>query len=390
MEYAPMHFLRQAENALLREYFTARGLLRDLDWEALGETEVEPIWEAWRGLSPERHDEVEQDFRDVFDLSSDNGIRALAEEGQFHGVDLLPMLASRDGYSNKALAVLLTHQSIFNVAHTLNWADGLNRRYWRKRKGIPKKAPDCSSAARSELEAAISSYFSQHQGRGKNCHVDMYLRGHRLHYFFAYPQDYTDTFIGFDKEGRFRRRRVNPAFEVVFVLDPEEGALDLYVQGDKGIVRDLQKLFGRTILDVELGEEAPGSVAYELNILKRRPMLPTDPIHRIRDVRVSELRLAVIGSGRRRITLEAGDPTGSRDAVYELMETALDARHLPLSMVNVNSAVIKITFENGDGASPKRKTLTFRISFPNSCNLKDSPADLVAKKYLREWGIERS
>ena len=58
-------------------------------------------------------------------------------------------------------------------------------------------------------------------------------------------------------------------------------------------------------------------------------------------------------------------------------------------MVNVNSAVIKMVFENTNGHGRPTKVLTFRVSYPNSCNLKDSPEELVAKKCLREWEIER-
>ena len=39
-DYAPKLFLRQAKNALLREYFTARGELANIDWDSLKETDV--------------------------------------------------------------------------------------------------------------------------------------------------------------------------------------------------------------------------------------------------------------------------------------------------------------------------------------------------------------
>jgi len=34
--------------------------------------------------------------------------------------------------------------------------------------------------------------------------------------------------------------------------------------------------------------------------------------------------------------------------------------------------------------------VTFRISHPDSCNLKDKPEHLVVKQYLKRWGIERA
>ena len=212
----------------------------------------------------------------------------------------------------------------------------------------------------------------------------------RYHYLFVYPKDYADTFTGYDDDGQFERRRWNPAFEVIYIYDPDDGALDLYVHGDKTIVRDLQELFGRAILHEALGEETRTAVPYDLNGLKRRDgAFPTDPADHVKEVRVSALKLSLVGSPKKRITFEASDANAPTDAVYDLMETALHERRLPLSMVNVNSAVIRMVFETTNGHGRPTKVLTFRVSSPNSCNLKDSPEALVAKQCLKDWGIER-
>ena len=88
---------------------------------------------------------------------------------------------------------------------------------------------------------------------------------------------------------------------------------------------------------------------------------------------MSALKLSLVGSPKKRIIFEATDSNAPTDAVYDLMETALHERRLPLSMVNVSSAVIKMVFENTNGHGRQTKILTFRVSYPNSCNLKDSP-----------------
>lgn len=124
---------------------------------------------------------------------------------------------------------------------------------------------------------------------------------------------------------------------------------------------------------------------YDLNGLKRRDFsFPTNPADRVLEVRASALKLSLVGSAKKRITFEATDSKAPREAVYDLMETALHGRRLPLSMVNVSSAVIKVVFENTDGHGRPTKILAFRVSYPNSCNLEDSPEELVAKKYLIE------
>ncbi len=389
-EYAQKQYLRQAEIVLLRQYFEARGELDSLNWEDLSEADVTPIHEAWQILPELSLAEIDDDFRSIFDLASTDGTRTLIEEGHFHKIDLKPHLDAQEGFINKAFWVFLNHRRVFDVAHILDRSDHFNRRYWRKRKGLPKKKPDLSPAAIAELEHSISTYYREKQGRGRHCHVDKYLRGNRYHYFFAYPQDYTDTFVGFDGDGKFERKRQNPAFEVVYVYDPDDGTLDLYAQGGKDIKKDLQELFARTVLHEELGEEDSNSQPYELNPLKKRSFkFPTDPADRVIEVRIKELRLSIVGSARNRITFEA-TPTGATDEIYGFIEKALHEDRLPMAMVNVSSAVIQVRFDNTGGKGRATKTVTFRISYPDSCNLKDKPEHLIVKKYLKVWGIERA
>ncbi len=341
-------------------------------------------------MPEEKQEEVERDCRGIFDMASVEGVRTLVDESKFHDsdVDIATELEAWEGLLNKAFWVFLRHRDIFDIAAILDRADHLNSRYWRKRKDFPKKEPDLSGEAKKELGDALRAYYRERQGRGKWCEVEHYLRGDRYHYFFAYPKDYTDTFIGYDDRGHFERRRQSPAFEVVFVYEPVDGTLDLYAQGDKNLKQDLQKLFGRAILHEEIGEETKNSVAYELNGLKDRNFaFPTDPVDGVLGVRVRELRLSVVGNERKRITFTV-PPKGAQTDVHDLMAQALHQERLPLSMVNITSAVIQMRFSNTSGNGRAEKTVSFRVSYPDSCNLKDMPEHLVAKKYLKLWGIE--
>jgi len=389
-DYAPRQFLRQVLNALLREYFAHRNVLGDVDWDNLKETEIEPLYQKWWDLPELVRKGIESDFRSIHAMGVPEGTRALIEEGRYHQLDLARDLDRLDGHLNKAFWVFVHHNQVFEVAARLHRADQLSDRYWRKRKDIPKKQPDVSPEALEELANAISAYYWEHQGRGSPCRAEAYLRAGRYHYVFVYPKDYSDTFIGYDDNGHFERRPQNPAFEVIYVYDPEDGTLELYVRGDKKIVSDLQELFGRAILHEELGQEVRNAVAYELDGLKRRDFsFPTDPADRVQEVKISALKVSLVGNHKKRITFEV-DPKGAKDDIHDLIETALHERRLPMSMVRVNSVVIRMVFENTDGRGRPSKALSFRVSHPNSCNLKDSPEELIAKKYLKEWKIERA
>lgn len=392
-QYAPKQFLRQAEPGLLRKYFASKGALTELDWAAMeaSEIDVEAVFSAWQALPEKSQQEIEQDFRDIHELATADGIRTIIEEGQVHDVDLAAELEPCAGFLNKALHVFLNHRRIFEVSGYFDHADNLNGRSWRTRKDMPKKRPDVSQESLAQLAAAIKSYFQENQGRGENCEVDTYFRGRRRNYFFAYPQDYVDTFIGYDADGKLKRRPHNPAFEIVFIYDAEEGTLDLYAPGDKTVKQDLQKLFTRTVLHEDLGEENAAAAAFQLNGLKQRAFgFRTDPEDGITDVRVREMRLSLVGSPHRRITLDAG-AKGAKEDIHELIESSLDKQQLPLSMVEVTSAVIQMQFANTTGRGRPQRTLTFRVSHPDSCNLKaDRPEHLKARKCLKLSEIERA
>lgn len=388
-DYAPRQFFRHVQIALLREYFSQREALNDVAWGSLEEAKIEPIFEAWDALPEQTRTGFESEFRRIHAMGSPDGTRAILEEGRYHGIDLAGDLDAMVGHINKAFWTFIDHNRVFYVAEKLNRADHLNRRSWRKRKDLPKKDPDVSSNALEELAKAISAYYWEREGRGRLCHrADPYLKANRYHYIFVYPKDYSDTFVGYRDDGEFERRPQAPAFEIIYVFDSQDGTLDLYVRGDKNIVRDLQELFGRTILHEELGEVKPGSDPYKLNALKHRDFsFPTEPGDRVKGVKVTAMRLSLVGNPRKRITFEIG-PKDPKESIYDFMDTALHEQRLPLSMVDVSSAVIQMTFENANGRRRDERTLSFRIGHPNTCTLKGSPDELLAKKYLREWKIE--
>jgi len=50
-------------------------------------------------------------------------------------------------------------------------------------------------------------------------------------------------------------------------------------------------------------------------------------------------------------------------------------------------AKAKLQFKFAARERKKGKTLTFEISSPDRCTLKDDPLDQIAKKYIEKWGL---
>jgi hypothetical protein len=385
-QYSLRSFLRNAPNALLQPYLAERGIGTGLDWKSMKETKIDPIFEAIQAAPEGPRAEVDRDFREIDALATEGGRRAIIEEGAFHGLELAESLTHKD-HLEAAFWAFLGHPEVFRVASSFSYADNLPNRSWRKRIDLPYVEPATDESSQKRLGEAIAAYYRHKDGRGHICMVEHYRRGDRL-YWFAYPQDYAITLVGYDDKGEFDRRTERPAFEVVFVHEPETQTLNLFVRGDKRTVEDLQTIWGRIILGEELGPPPHRGIVYELNPLKRRGFaFPVDPGSGIEEVRIKKLRLSVLGAGNKRIILEA-DVRDSKDAVYDLLEDVMAGERIPLDLVNLTQVTLQLVFR--DGGRRGKQTLTFDVSYPSSCDLKHDPKDEIAREHLVKWGIDVS
>jgi hypothetical protein len=279
------------------------------------------------------------------------------------------------------------------VAARFREADELPKNYWRDRSGLCDLIPRTDDAACSELAQLLKLYFRQKEGRGYSCFAEVSHRDSRW-FFFAYPEDFGRSYIEYDGHDDRPQRRVHrPAFQVVFVYDPGNGSLSTYFQGSAAAAHDLEHLFARAILAVDLPSPARDERVYELNPFKYRGFpFRYDAASGIADVRVRQLRLSLLGGGSRRVTIDA-DPTGGSGAIYDLLDSATETgagsprtNRIHLSLVNVTRVGIKAYFAH-DGRG-RRPTKTFYISFPNSCTLKHEGRDAVLRKMLIDSDIE--
>jgi hypothetical protein len=383
--YAARTFLRQAPNELLKEYFTRKSIIRDVDFDLLGKTEVEPIMAAMETLPIAQRAGVEEDFRQINNLACEQGVRVLLEEAEsiFHQLHLADMFARMRNHYERAFWMFLNHHEVFEIAADLAYMDGIGS--WRTRKIKADLRPAVGTEDLSNLAKEISGFYRK-QGRGHNCHVDNYLRqSPERHCYFAYAEDYGTTDLCFDDNGEFCHKPRKPAFEVIFVYKPATGVLETSASGRKDQIEKLESIFGRAILGLERlpAEQGPH---YDLSPLKSKNInFRIDPRDGVEAVFVRMLRFDLHGMGNRRITFEASSNTDGK-AIYKLIDSALEKRALPLASLTLAKAKLQMRFAARD--RNKGKTLTFEISTPNRCTLKDDPLDQVAKRYIQKWGIE--
>ena len=385
--YTLSTFLRQTPNALLADYFDRRGLLGSVDFAALGKTEVKPILTAIEALDSDVRATVEADFQPVFSLASKAGTRVIVDQAAMRGLDIADEIEAMENHYHRALWLLLEHgppsSSLFDDCVTVARFDVLSFSASRRRKELPRRVPRHDQEILDQMAGAISAVYRP-QGRGYRCKVDHYRReGPTRHCFYAYPEDYTTSELQFEGTSLARQIRKS-VFEVALVFRPEEGVLEISAPGRKKDIQALQEVFCRCALGMDRLPPLSNARCYELNGLKRRSFpFPTDPKDRIARVDVVGLRLGFNGLPRQRIHVES-DPTGEM-SLHDWMETIVNQQTVPLSMLDVAQARIRVEWEPVDGA--RAQTATFTLGMPDSCTLKDEPHHLIVKRYLKAWTL---
>lgn len=388
-QFSPKLVFRLFTPSLLNGYFTAR---QQSQLHVAEDTpDIDGLYQQWEALSPEIRYGMEAELRDVHDMAnSDTDLTTVLQEAEHHGVaeDLRRTFTDLASLHDRMLWTLLKHPRVFEVARLFEKTDYLSARYWRKRIGLPKRDPRTEGETCQALAAALRTYYVDREGRGRNCHVEPLKRGTDI-YYYVYLEDYARTGVTFDNHGQYQRRALQDSFEIIFRFSPVEGSLEAFVHGSRQLVEDIQTIFARTCLECDLPRQPRSVALYEFNRLLQPHPFPTDPVDGVLGVRVKSLRLYILGLSRRRMTLEEGDPN-NRYGVYELLDTIVadEARGKPglrRALLNVTRAELQMVFRGDAG---RNKKLTFAISYPDGCTLKDGREDQIAKKYLRQWGLE--
>jgi hypothetical protein len=389
--YSTRDFFRQMPNALLARYFRAQGLFDELDFGAMKESQPDELFVAWLLVPDSMRNEMDSEFRVIFELSCEKGFAAIRDEARWHFIDqqrdslgyttFVEKLASLSNHFERAMLTFLDHKMFWKGASLFYHADTLP--HWRKRKNLPHVPAAVDDASLQQLAGLIRTYFHQTDGRGNNCFVEPFRRG-ELDYFFAYPEDYSQQAIEW-VDGKFDRRPHNPAFEVIYVYSRKDGSLDLNFRGTHKAIEPLQGMFATAILKLPgLPPDPKDGRVYDLNPLRQKSFQFISAVGSgIQDVVVKKLRLSSKAKKGDRITVEA-DASTDPDSVYDLLDKI--GRSIPLHLYNITQVDLSAMVVVDANAPPK--TVTIRITHPNSCSLKYDELDLKLRAMLNASGIE--
>jgi hypothetical protein len=81
--YSTRDFFREMPNRLLARYFEAHGVLAELDFASMKETQTEGLFAAWRELPEGQRNAMDAELREIHALSCEKGWCAIRDEAQW-------------------------------------------------------------------------------------------------------------------------------------------------------------------------------------------------------------------------------------------------------------------------------------------------------------------
>lgn len=381
--YSPKTFIQKTPNALLKLFFEQKAITLGLDWEKLQESDVDPIYDAIQELDDKSRVKIENTFRQINEMACSKGAQCLIEEGEsvYHKLELAGTFEAMSNHYEMALWTYLNHHAVFYVAESLYRMDNIGS--WKQCAVYRGLNPKIEQEEVDKFAEELIKFYKK-QGRGHHCVIRNYRRENpERHCYFAYPEDYAKTELEYDDKGKLDNRNIKPAFEVIFVYRPESGILETNAKGKAADVKKLRQAFCKTILNLE---KMPDEKSKEIKLekLKDRFGFPFSSQDGIKRVRLKMLLLELPGGKRRRLMFEDGSDAQGQP-VYDLIDNALDQDSIPLPQTIAIKASIQFIFEAIDGR--RETSVTFEISTPDRCTLKDDQLHQIAKKYLEEWGL---
>ena len=139
--YTARSFFRQVPNALLARYFAERGLLVDLDFTAMKETDPSALFDAWLALPEAQRGQTDAAFQEIFEMSCEKGFRAIIDEARWQMqaeperlATFIETLSELPDHYQRAMITYLDYGECWRGAIRFYHADSLQ--YWRKRKNL--------------------------------------------------------------------------------------------------------------------------------------------------------------------------------------------------------------------------------------------------------------
>jgi len=259
-DFSPISFFQRTPNALLGRYFQEKhGVLGEIAFDELEENgnTAEAIFQSFSALPEPQQAKIEAECQDIESMAHQAGATALIDEAtDLHKNAYFPhAINEQDSFHGKVMWAFLEHPNYWTGATPNLYAENIPDSSWKKRNDLPRVPPHGKQEDTERLEDALSHYFTNKEGRGRHCQVNVFRKGDQ-ELFFANLSDFGQADPEWEGDRLNPRARL-PSFEIIFVYTQSAGSLDIHAPGNTKYVDDLAQIFAEAIL--KLGELDPFS-----------------------------------------------------------------------------------------------------------------------------------
>ncbi|MGD9671453.1 MAG: hypothetical protein AB7U75_20790 [Hyphomicrobiaceae bacterium] len=391
--FNPTDFARRAPAALLRQYCENQGILEGF-WCGSGKNiDAEAFIQAVHDEQPEGSENekkglfrrVTAHFHSVDELAGKGFTLGLLNEAEHVGdFEAVTALKAQRSHLAKAFWATLNRPQLIPNASILAEVDALPSGAWLKRKSLPIRGLPVDDIAVQDLQDALITFFTRRERRGENCKIDCLRRGNE-EIFFAYAEDHPQTDV-FWQQGSLTQQTLSPSFKLIFKHRDKAGTLDIYTEGDRNLVPDLQQIFAKTVIGDDVPRyPPPDDIVYDLSrLLEPGFQFEHSPDLGIRDVRVTKMRFRIKGLPWRRFLVEAN--TGKHPDALADMVSRLTAE-FETDELDLDQVWIKVLFLRR-GNDVRDRSPSFCITAPNSLRVQQNEFGDRINEMLRQSGIE--
>jgi hypothetical protein len=378
-------FVRSAPPAALRAYFRQENISipRTVDWSARGSRFVQPLVNAVENMDETRRAYVRNHAERISNLSDEAGQAAL-----YSVVTRRESLEPLENGLARALYVFLHDPDAFRRAEEVRYTDSHRRgRMWEGYITKPGLSLEQDARSLENFKNGVRQKFQT-----ENVFVDIFDRtrgaasgeAYKLIQVTVYRDGRLDDVLEFVK-GELTRRSKRPVIEAALTYEPSTGVIEV-VANVRESRKDFIDIFARTLLNYRTDKKRLVLRRYDLAVLTRPHVFPSDPEDGIESVWVNLLRLMPLNAAGERVTLEC-ERDGS-NTIWQMASSNFGLSNPLHGGWIVTKAKLLICFRPTMD-SRRGKVLPLTITTPHGCDLKERTEceRIVGEKYLRRWGI---
>ena len=301
---------RQIHRPLLKEYFGNRAPNMDINWNAVGERNVDALFNAFKTLPDDQRIRIAGEMNDVHEIANNkNSSPVIQSLINLSGLNTPPDFSDWP-LPDKALWLLLNgdeklNKSIFQFTEV----ESISDRLWLVLP-LVQGAPDqikYDAKRMTTLRESVSAFVFRHRGHGKNCIIDPVDRGDLgEEYFFIYydkpkriiPQWDGETFI-WDVD--------HASAEIVFVYNYMRNELRVYAKSfDRTKRTILCKIWAEVMRDTTVNINSFTGDLYELDGMLNQDniRLPADLVDEFSKLEVGYITVDTDGTRKKNVTYD--------------------------------------------------------------------------------------